>query len=159
MTRDRIYFKLFLGLLVIGITTVLPHIVKAQDDIQAAMEAMNIQKRNYIETAMELTPAEEEAFRQVYAEYEAGLAAIEKKRILLAADFLTRHASLDHAGALDMLGRKLGVDNEELACKQSFVSRFMEILPGRKVLRFYQLENQFSTAATSELYRNIPIIR
>ena len=159
MTSDRMYFKLFLGLLVISITIVLPHIVKAQDDIRAATEAMNIQKRNYIETAMELTPVEKEAFSQVYAEYEAGLAAIEKKRVLLAAEFLANHDKLTDAGALDMLDRKLSIDREELAYKQSFVLRFMEILPGRKVLRFYQIENRLSTAATAELYRHIPVIQ
>ncbi|MDH4204001.1 MAG: hypothetical protein OEV45_00560 [Desulfobacteraceae bacterium] len=34
-----------------------------------------------------------------------------------------------------------------------------QVLSGRKVARFYQVENKFDTAAISQLYRNIPVIR
>ena len=77
----------------------------------------------------------------------------------LAATFLTDHSNLDDAQALNMLERKLRIDLEELAFKQSFVASFMKILPGRKVLRLYQTENRFDTAAKSELYRNILVIK
>jgi|GEM_PF-3192227 len=41
----------------------------------------------------------------------------------------------------------------------SYVSKFMKVLPGRKVAGFYQAENRFDTAAIAELYSNIPGIR
>jgi cytochrome c oxidase assembly protein Cox11 len=41
----------------------------------------------------------------------------------------------------------------------SYVAKFMQVLPGRKVVRFYQAENRVDTATTAELYRHIPVIR
>jgi hypothetical protein len=131
----------------------------AQDDLQAVSEAIRNQKRIYIEKVMELTPQEKGAFWRLYAEYDSGLAKIAEKRITLATDFIASQGTLSDAKALDMLNQKLRIDGDELIFKQSYVSKFKQVLPGRKVVRFYQTENRFDTAATAELYRNIPVIR
>jgi len=131
----------------------------AQDDLQAVSEAIRNQKRIYIEKVMELTPQEKDAFWRLYAEYDSGLAKIAEKRITLATDFIVSQGTLSDAKALDMLNQKLRIDGDELAFKQLYVSKFKQVLPGRKVVRFYQTENRFDTAATAELYRNIPVIR
>ncbi len=131
----------------------------AQDDLQAVSEAIRNQKKIYIEKVMELTPQEKDAFWRLYAEYDSGLAKIAEKRITLATDFIASQGTLSDAKALDMLNQKLRIDGDELIFKQSYVSRFKQVLPGRKVVRFYQTENRFDTAATAELYRNIPVIR
>jgi hypothetical protein len=136
-----------------------PWVVDAQDDLQAVSEAIRNQKRNYIEKVMELTPQEKDAFWRLYAEYDSGLAQIAEKRITLATDFIASQGTLSDAKALAMLNQKLRIDGDELIFKQSYVSKFKQVLPGRKVVRFYQTENRFDTAATAELYRNIPVIR
>ena len=58
-----------------------------------------------------------------------------------------------------MLKEKLRLDGDDLKFKQSYVAKFMQVLPVRKVVRFYQAEHRFDTAANAELYRNIPLIR
>jgi hypothetical protein len=131
----------------------------AQDDLQAVSEAIRNQKRIYIEKVMELTPQEKGSFWRLYAEYDSELAKIAEKRITLATDFIASQGTLSDAKALDMLNQKLRIDGDELIFKQSYVSKFKQVLPGRKVVRFYQTENRFDTAATAELYRNIPVIR
>jgi hypothetical protein len=136
-----------------------PWTADAQDDLQAVSEAIRNQKRIYIEKVMELTPQEKGAFWRLYAEYDSGLAQIAEKRITLATDFIASQGTLSDAKALDMLNQKLRIDGDELIFKQSYVSKFKQVLPGRKVVRFYQTENRFDTAATAELYRNIPVIR
>jgi hypothetical protein len=136
-----------------------PWVADAQDDLQAVSEAIRNQKRIYIEKVMELTPQEKAAFWRLYAEYDSGLAQIAEKRITLATDFIASQGTLSNAKALDMLNQKLRIDGDELIFKQSYVSKFKQVLPGRKVVRFYQTENRFDTAATAELYRNIPVIR
>jgi len=136
-----------------------PWVADAQDDLQAVSEAIRNQKRIYIEKVMELTPQEKGAFWRLYAEYDSGLAQIAEKRIMLATDFIASQGTLSDAKALDMLNQKLRIDGDELIFKQSYVSKFKQVLPGRKVVRFYQTENRFDTAATAELYRNIPVIR
>jgi len=61
--------------------------------------------------------------------------------------------------AITMLNQRMKIDVDELKYKLSYVSKFMKVLPGRKVAGFYQAENRFDTAAIAELYSNIPGIR
>ncbi|MGD8971015.1 MAG: hypothetical protein PVG01_06375 [Desulfobacterales bacterium] len=149
--------SLAIGFCVFAVTV--PWMANAQDDLRAASEAIRNQKRTYIEKVMELTPQEKDAFWRLYAEYDSGLAKITEESIKLAMDFIASQGTLSDAEALDMLNQKLRIDGDELLFKQSYVSKFKQVLPGRKVVRFYQTENRFNTAATAELYRNIPVIR
>ncbi|MBW2448950.1 MAG: hypothetical protein JRE92_00805 [Deltaproteobacteria bacterium] len=98
-------------------------------------------------------------FWPLYAEYEFGLSKIREKRIALEINIVQNHGTLSDAEAIDLLKEKLRIDADELKFKLSCVGKFMQVLPGRKVVRFYQVENRFDTAAKSELYRNIPVIR
>jgi hypothetical protein len=155
LSRKIIY--ICIGLFAVAGMT--PWEADAQEDLQAASEVIRHQKRIYMEKIMELNAQEKEAFWALYAEYESGLSKLRSKRIELAINFLQNHGSLSDAEAIDMLNQKLELDGADLKFKQSYVAKFMQVLPGRKVVRFYQAENRFDTAATAELYRNIPVIR
>ena len=144
---------------IIALAVINTPIVNAQDDLQAASEIIKKQKKLYIEKMMELTPQEEEAFWSLYAKYESELSMLRGKRIELATRFLQSHGSLSNAEAIAMLKQKLRWDFDDIKFKQTYIAKFMQVLPGRKVVRFYQAENRFDTAATAELYRNIPVIR
>ena len=147
------------GIVLFAVAVMTPWVANAQDDLRAASGVIKKQKKLYIEKMMELTPQEKEAFWPLYAEYESGLAKLRGKRIELAANFLKSQGNLSDAEALNMLTEKLRLDGDDLKFKQTYVAKFMRVLPGRKVVRFYQAENRFDTAAEAELYRNIPVIR
>jgi hypothetical protein len=147
------------GILIFGVAVMNSWVANAQDDFQSASEVIRNQRKIYIERIMELTPQEKEAFWTLYAEYESGLSKIRGKRIELAMNMVQNHGILSDAEAIAMLNQKMKIDVDELKFKLSYVAKFMQVLPGRKVARFYQVENRFDTAAISELYRNIPVIR
>ena len=146
-------------LVLCGLAVMTPWVSMAQDDLWATSEVIKNHKKLYIEKMMELTPQEKQAFWPLYAKYQSGLSKITSKRINLATSFVQSHGFVSDAEAITMLNEKLKIDGEELKYKQSYVGKFMRVLPGRKVVRFYQAENRFDTAANSELYRNIPMIR
>jgi len=142
-----------------GFAFMTPWAAVAQEDLRAASEVIKNQKRVYIEKMLELTPQEEKAFWPLYDEYESGLSKIRGELIELTTTFLKTHGLLSDDEAIAMLNQKLRIDADELKFKQAYVAKFKQVLPGRKVARFYQAENRFDTAAISELYRNIPVIR
>ena len=156
-TQSRKIISLGVAFYIFAFVT--PWVADAQEDLRAASEVIKNQRMLYIEKVMELTPQEEEAFWRLYAEYESGLALIRAKRIELATNFIKNHATFSDAEALNMLNQKLKIDGDELKFKQAYVAKFRQVLPGRKVVRLYQAENRFDTAATSELYRNVPVIQ
>ena len=157
--RDLSRKTISAGIVLFAVAVMAPWVANAQDDLRTASEVIKKQRQLYTKKIMELTPQESEAFWSLYAEYESGLSKIRGERIKLATSFLQSHGNLSDAEALNMLTEKLTIDGEELEFKQAYVAKFMQVLPGRKVVRFYQAENRFDTAATAELYRNIPVIR
>jgi len=159
MMRNLICVILSGVIIFCGFVIMTPWVTMAQDDLNATSEAMRNQRKLYIEKMMELTPQEKEKFWSLYAEYESGLSKVRWERIELAANFIKSHRNLSDAEALDMLKQKLQIDTDELKFKRDYVVKFMQVLPGRKVVRFYQAENRFDTAASAELYRNVPVIR
>ena len=147
------------GIFIFGVSVMNSWVANAQDDLQSASEVIRNQRKIYIEKIMELTPQEKKPFWLLYAEYESGLSKIRGKRIGLAMNTVQNQGNLSDAEAIAMLNQKMKIDVDELKFKLSYVAKFMKVLPGRKVARFYQVENRFDTAAISELYRNIPVIR
>jgi len=147
------------GIVLFAVAVMIPWVASAQDDFQAASEVIRHQKKIYIEKIMELNAQEKEAFWTLYAEYESGLSNLRGERMELAINFLQGRGNLSDDEAIAMLNEKLRLDGADLKFKHSYVTKFMQVLPGRKVTRFYQAENRFDTAATAELYRNIPLIR
>lgn len=135
-----------------------PSLTYPGNDLQTA-EFLSNQKRNYIDQSMALAPQEMDAFWRVYEQYDAGMAEIRGRRIGLATRFIATHTEISDSEALAMLDEKLRIDRDELQFKQSYVAKFKKVLPGRKVVRLYQTENRFDTAAISELYRNVPVIQ
>jgi hypothetical protein len=72
MTRAKFIKQISLGVVFCVFAAIAPRVANAQDDLQAASEAIRNQKRIYIEKVMELTPQEEDAFWRLYAEYDSG---------------------------------------------------------------------------------------
>lgn len=157
--RDVIHKIIVMGILIFGVGVMSSWVANAQDDLQSASEVIRNQRKIYIEKIMELTLREKEAFWPLYAEYESGLSKIRGKRIELAMSIVQNQGIFSDDEAIAMLNQKMKIDVDELKFKLSYVSKFMQVLPGRKVARFYQAENRFDTAAISGLYRNIPVIR
>jgi hypothetical protein len=157
--RAVIRKMIIVGILIFGVAVMNLWVANAQEDLQSASEVIKNQRKIYIQKIMELTPQEKEAFWTLYAEYESGLSKIRGKRIELAMNIVQNQGILSDTEAIAMLKQKLRIDVDELKFKLSYVAKFMQVLPGRKVARFYQAENRFDTAAISQLYRNIPVIR
>lgn len=147
------------SILIFGVTVMNSWVATAQDDFQPVSEVIRNQRRIYIEKVMEFTPQEKESFWPLYIEYESGLSKIRAKRIELAKSIFQKRGIFSDGDAIAMLNQRMKIDVDELKYKISYVSKFMKVLPGRKVARFFQAENRFDTAAIAELYSNIPAIR
>jgi len=157
--RDVIHKIIVMGILIFGVGVINSTVANAQDDLKLVSEVIRNQRKSYIEKIMEFTPPEKEAFWPLYTEYESGLSKIREKRIELATSIFQKRGILSDDEAITMLNQRMKIDVDELKYKLSYVSKFMKVLPGRKVARFYQAENRFDTAAIAELYSNIPGIR
>ena len=157
--RALIHKIIVAGILIFVVTIMNAWLANAQDDLQAESEIIKNKRKIFIQEVMDLTPQEKEKFWPLYAEFESGLSKIRKERIELALKFIQNHETLSNAEAMAMLKQRWRIDSDELKFKQGYADKFKQVFPGRKVVRFFQAQNKFDTAAIAELYGNIPMIR
>ena len=157
--KSVIHKIISVSILLLGVAVMNSWVANAQDDLQSASDVIRNQRKVYIEKVMEFTSQERESFWPLYTEYESGLSKIRGERIKLAKTIFQKRGIFSDEEAITMLNQRMKVDVDELKYKLSYVSKFMKVLSGRKVARFYQAENRFDTAAIAELYSNIPGIR
>ena len=157
--RALIHKIIVAGILIFVATIMNAWLATAQDDLQAESEIIKNKRKIFIQEVMELTPQEKEKFWPLYDEFESGLSKIRRERIELALKFIQNHENLSNDEAMAMLKQRWRIDSDELKFKQGYADKFKQVLPGRKVVRFFQAQNKFDTAAIAELYGNLPMIR
>ena len=57
-----------------------------------------------------------------------------------------------------LVDESLAIEAARAALRQKYVEPFMKVLPGRKVARFYQMENKLHAVVRYEIARGIPVI-
>jgi hypothetical protein len=61
--------------------------------------------------------------------------------------------------AKKLIEEYLDIEGDYVAFRKAFLPKFMEVLPAKKVARYYQLENKIDAAGNYEIAKEIPIIK
>ena len=99
------------------------------------------------------------AFWPLYAEYRADAASTGDRAAELLEDFIVAYPTLDDETAAVLLTDWLTVQQQQLDLRHRWVDRFLDDLPARTVMRFFQIENQFDTALRAQLAQGIPLAK
>ena len=62
----------------------------------------------------------------------------------------------DEAGK--MLNEYLSLEAQRIDLKKSYVEKFEQILPRKKMMRYYQLENKIEASLKFEIATNAPLV-
>lgn len=114
-------------------------------------------RRRIVAKNVELSDAEGAKFWPLYKAYRVEKNELMGKTARLLREYRVNAANIDDEKALDMLKRMQRIREKEVELSRSYVDRFAEVLPTRKVLRYYQVENRLETAARYEATRAIPM--
>ena len=132
-------------------------------DLKLAIEeAQSLVRESLRETLREelmLTDDESRRFWPVYGGYEEERIAIADRYTRILTEFVTRYhqGTLRDDDADRLLDGYLKVKNDTIRLRKRYVSKFRKILPGIKVTRFYQLENQIQADVDAVLARSVPL--
>lgn len=114
-------------------------------------ERLNAFKIGFFTKRLELSTDEAEKFWPVYNEYQNLKNQVQAEKIKLVRYFNQNENTLSNAQVTE-IGDKLAatiVKESELAA--NFHNKLREVLPPKKVIRFYQAENQYKIQLLNEL--------
>jgi hypothetical protein len=126
-------------------------------DEQILYKQVMTDKRAVFAQNLQLTDSESRAFWPVYDEYEGKLKKINDQFMVLVDDYANKFGSITDADAAAMLKKKMQLEKERDALKQTYTKKVAKVLPPIKALRYAQVETRINNMIRSDVYSLIPI--
>ncbi|MEE8055511.1 MAG: hypothetical protein V3T38_05620 [Gammaproteobacteria bacterium] len=145
-----------------GIVVAAPVAEPTQDQQMEMTRADIINQRKQIVAAnMEITADQAQVFWPLYQKYTSAMQKVNDRELALIQGYANAYNAntLTNAQAKSMFGEWMSIEEAALQLKKKFAPKFEEILPSKKVVRFFQIDNKLDAMINFELARVIPLVR
>jgi hypothetical protein len=126
---------------------------------QIELTRANIQNRRQeiVQQIMELTPTESEKFWPVYRDYRNEIARVSDQRVELIEKFVHQAATISDEQSEKLLHQWFSLREQQIGVQKKYAGKFRKLLPGAKVVRFYQTENLLDTIVSANIQASMPV--
>ncbi|MFK8028589.1 MAG: hypothetical protein AB8C40_11080 [Gammaproteobacteria bacterium] len=130
------------------------------DDLETSRIELEAKKKVQISKSLKLTSEQSGPFWDVYADYEQALGKITKDSFDLIRKFSEKEQSnsMTEQSASNMLAAFFRIEGQKLQIKQQYLGNFKEVLPTKKVFRFYQIDNKIDSLIRCDIAKKLPLI-
>lgn len=132
---------------------------KPADNMQIVLEKVQADKKLVVAENMELTEAEAKAFWPVYGMYQDELFLLRSRTAKLIRDYAEAFKGLNDETAKRLLDEFVTIESLGPKLRKAYLPKFRQVLPEKKVLRYYQIENKIQAALYYELAKEIPLVQ
>ena len=129
-------------------------------NMEILAEKLKADKKLVVAANMVLTDAESEAFWPIYEEYQKELHALTERLTKVITSYAEEWNAntLTDESAMKLWKEAVAIDADELKMNKDFMAKFAKILPGKKVMRYMQIENKIRAIVNFELAAEIPLM-
>jgi hypothetical protein len=157
MSRPRLLLLAASLLLVLA-----PALARAGDADEASMEilrdTLRTNKKALVDVNLALSDAEAAAFWPVYDRYQKELAGIQDRLVAVVDDYAANFKTMTDEKARKLVNDYLAVERDRAEVRRAFLDPISQALPGKKVMRFYQIENKIDAVLRYQLAATIPVV-
>jgi hypothetical protein len=110
--------------------------------------------------AANLTLSDEEAARfwPLYDRYQGELNAVQDRAVKIIQDYTASFRDLSNEKAMKLADDWLSAEGDRVKVRRTYLDQFAKVIPGRKVVRFYQIENKMDAVLRYDLAGGIPVV-
>lgn len=146
------------GALTVGYAT-LPAQATPAERAQLELNRSEIQanRQAIISRAMELTSEESTKFWPTYRDYRNEIAKVTEQSASLLEEYATNWRTLPDKKAFELVEDYQKAQKDKLDVERKYADKFRKFLPGRKVMRFFQLESKLDAAIAFDLAQQVPL--
>lgn len=128
------------------------------DNMQIVREKIQADKKLLVASNMNLTESEAKAFWGVYDSYQKELLALNERAFRNVGDYATNADKMTDDIAKKVVNEYLAIESDRQKLRQSYLPKFAKVLPYRKVMRYYQMENKIMAVINYDAARQIPLV-
>lgn len=130
----------------------------AEADLSILLSAIRANRKALVAINLQLTDDEAAKFWPVYDRYQKEINELGDRLVGLIEEYTASFSDLTNDKAMKIVGDYLEIEADRVKVKQSYVEEFAKSLPGRKVARFYQIENKMDAVIRYHAARAIPVL-
>jgi hypothetical protein len=128
------------------------------DNMQIVRDKLQADKKLLIADNMKLTDKEAKAFWPVYDSYQKDLIKLNDRTLKNISDYETNVDKMSDDVAKRLIKEHLAIESDRNKLHQSYLPKFEKVLPYKKVMRYYQLENKIWAVILYEAAKKIPLV-
>jgi len=146
--------------LLLGCTVAAPLHAGETDDanLEILRNTIRANKKAFVAVNLDLDDAEAKAFWPVYDRYQADLTAVHTRLLDAIEDYSANFTDLSDDKAMAIVDSYLTIERDRVEVRRRHLKPIAAALPGKKVARFYQMENKMDAILRYELAATIPVI-
>jgi hypothetical protein len=162
MSRSSRLVAVLPVLLVLGSVVLAAAPLRAGEADEASMEilldTLRTNKKALVDVNLALSDDEARGFWPVYDRYQKELGGVQDRLVRVIESYRENFGSLTDEQARKLVEDYLAVERDRAELRREFLGPISETLPGRKVMRFYQIENKIDAVLRYELAASIPVV-
>jgi len=134
---------------------------KVTEELNLTREVIQIKRKAIVALNMGLTDYEGKAFWPVYDEYWGEMKKLGDRDVALISDFAKHYVyeSMTNQKAKELHQEWMSIKKATIKLQDKYAKKFRKVLPEKKVLRYFQIENKLDLIIDSELSAAIPLAR
>lgn len=119
---------------------------------------LRAEKKRLIALNVPLTDTEATKFWPLYEQYSTETSKLYDEQLSLIKDYAAKQDSLTDAEASRIIKRWSDVQVRQAQTRQKYIPLFEQVIPGRKVARFFQLDHRIQLLVDLQLASEIPLV-
>ena len=130
----------------------------AKADLDILRDTIRANRKALIAANLKLTDAEAAQFWPIYDRYEADMKAVNDRTLKVIEDYSAHFKDLSNEQAMKLANDWLSAEADRVKVRQTYLPEFAKAVPGRTVVRFYQIENKMDAVMRYDLASEIPVV-
>lgn len=127
-------------------------------NLEILRDTIRANKKALVAVNLKLSDEEAAQFWPVYDRYQQGLTEVHDRLVKVIEDYTAHLHDLSNEKALTLVDEYLSVEADRANVRRSYLGEIAKALPGRKVARFYQVENKMDAVLRYDLAAAIPVV-
>ena len=126
--------------------------------VDALLSAIRANRKALVAVNLKMTDDEAAKFWPIYDSYQKEMNAIGDRLVAVLGDYGKSFHDMSDDKATKILDDYLTIEADRVKVRRNYVEQFAKALPGRKLARFYQIENKMDAVIRYEMAKTIPVV-
>ena len=128
------------------------------DYMEVQREALKTEKKAVVAEAMMFTDAESTVFWPLYNEYNNKMYTHNTDLYKLIKKFAENYETISDENAVELWNAAMKIEASLASLEKQYFKKFLKIMPGKKAMRYFQVESKIKTLIDAQMALEIPLV-